>query len=118
MVGNEKPREYLRAGSFLGEDSAGQAYFAIQELLAHFVGDVDLSVYRFIRNDIWHVAVVGDSPPHQLHQEIEAALAGGESVRLDKKARRWLRQRRQQQIRRGPWVERHYRPGRGFQFRR
>ena len=88
---------YLQAARFAGEESAGTIYFQLQELVGNVAGDVDLSVYRFIRSDGWYVAVVGDRPPGQLRQEIEAALAAGESVRLDKKTRRWLRQRRRQQ---------------------
>ena len=99
-------------------DTFGSGNFQLQELIGRVSGDVDLSAYRFIRNDIWHVAVVGDRPPAQLRQEIEETLASGESIRLDKKTRRWLRHRRQQQSKRGSWVEGHYRPGRGFRFGR
>ena len=109
---------YVRAARFAGEESAGSTYFQIQELVGHVSGDVDLSVYRFIRNDVWYVAVVGDRPPNELRQEIDTALALGDSVRLDKETRRWLRKRRRQQSSRGSWVEGHYRPGRGFRFGR
>ena len=118
MSSEQESNEYLRAARFSGEESAGTTYFHLQELIGRVAGDVDLSVYRFIRNDIWHVAVVGDRPPGQLRQEIAASLAAGESIRLDKKTRRWLRQRRQRQSERGSWVEGHYRPGRGFRFGR
>ncbi len=118
MSSKQEPRGYLRAARFAGEEAAGQVYFQIQELIAQVAGDVDLSVYRFLSNDISHVAVVGESPPAQLRQEIEAAIASGESVRLDRPTRRWLRQRRAEQVKRGPWVEQHYRPGRGFRFGR
>ena len=75
---------YVRAARFAGEESAGSTYFQLQEVIANVAGDVDVSVYRFIRNDIWFVAVVGDRPPGQVCQEIDEALAGGESVRLER----------------------------------
>ena len=118
MSSKQEPRGYLRAATFPDEESAGQVYFHLQELIAHVAGDVDLSVYRFSLSDVVHVAVVGESPPGELRQEIEAAIAGGESVRLDRPTRRWLRQRRAEQLKRGPWVEHHFRPGRGVRFGR
>ena len=118
MARKQEPRGYLRAAKFAGEEAAGQVYFQLEELVRRFAGEVDLSVYRFLRSDVAHVAVVGDSPPGQLRQEIEAVIAAGESVRLDRPTRRWLRQRRAEQSSKGPWVEGHYRPGRGFRFGR
>jgi len=115
-MANQRKPEYLRASSFLGEESAGTTFFQLQKLVGDAPGEVKLSVYRFIRNDIWQVAVVGDRPPGKLRQEIEGVLAAGESVTIDKPARRWLRQRREQQTQRGPRVEGHYPPGRGFKF--
>ncbi len=118
MSSEQESKEYLRAARFSGQESAGTTYFHLQELIGRVAGVAALSVYRFIRPDSWYVAVVGGRPPGLLRQEIEAALAGGEPVRLDKPTRRWLRQRRHQQSKRGPWVEGHYRLGRGFRFGR
>ena len=118
MARKQESKGYLRAARFASEEAAGQVYFQIQELVAQFAGDVDLSVYRFSLSDVVHVAVVGEAPPGELRQEIEVAIAGGESVRLDRPTRRWLRQRRAEQIKRAPWVEHHFRPGRGVRFGR
>ena len=63
MAGRQGTKEYLRAAKFLGEESAGDTYFQIEAFIFRSASDADLSVYRFIRNGIWHVAVVGDRPP-------------------------------------------------------
>ncbi len=116
MSSNEGSTPYYRAARFNGEQSAGTAYFQLRDFI--FAPECDLSAYRFLRNDVWHVAVVGESPPGQLRQEIEAALAAGESVKLDRQTRQWLLQRREQQSSKGPWIDGHYHPGRGFRIGR
>ena len=115
MSGNEGTL-YHHAARFPGERAAGAAYFQIQKLIE--APESDLSVYRFQLHSVWHVAIVGHPPGKELVSQIEAALASGEATALPEDILRFLQQRRAQQQKHGPWVERHYRPGQGFRFRR
>jgi hypothetical protein len=64
------------------------------------------------------VAVVGDTPSKELADELEKWMSSGESVDLPNEALEFLFRRRAEQIKRGPWVEGHYRPRRRFRFRK
>ena len=86
---------------------------ALRRPLAH-AGDVDLSAYRFLLDRISHAAVLGAPPPEQLDRTTRRLLATGEPTTLPKQVLQTLRQRRARQIRLGPWVERHHRPGQPF----
>lgn len=115
MASNEAVTPYYRAARFQDEQSAGAAYFQIEELLFK-EPDNDLSVYRLILNGVWHVVIIGDAPGDDLGQQIEMALSIGESVSLAEDVLNFLRQRRVKGSKLAPWVERHFRPGRHFQI--
>jgi hypothetical protein len=110
----QEPTPYHRAAKFSGEREAGAVYFRLQRLIDS--PDADLSAYRFRIQGVWHVAVVGDAPAKELAEQLEKVMAAGEPVELTSDALDFLRQRREEQIKHGPWVERHYRPGRRFRF--
>jgi hypothetical protein len=55
--------------------------------------------------------VLGATPPQELDRTIRRILAAGEPTALPEEVLTLLLQRRAQQIRLGPWVERHHRPG-------
>ena len=115
MSNYEKP-PYYRAAKFPGEREAGAVYFRIQGLIED--PECDLSAYRFLVHNVWHVAIVGDAPSSELAEQLERHLSLGEPVELPAETLEFLRGRRQQQIKHGPWVERHHRPGRRFRLGR
>ena len=106
---------YHRAARFPGEREAGVVYIKIQGLIEP--PECDLSAYRFLIRAVWHVAIVGDAPSRELAEQLERHLSGGEPVELPDDTLDFLRRRRQQQLKHGPWVERHHRPGRRFRSR-
>jgi hypothetical protein len=105
-----EPVPYYHAACFRNEAPAQRAYFQAQELL-FTTPDADLSAYRFLLRQIWHVAVLGEPPPEDLAKKLETAFARGEPTILPPDILKLLAQRRQQASRQGSWVERHYRPG-------
>ena len=105
------PSQYQRASRFTGEQPAGDAYFAVQRVIYEAPQPTDLSVYRLQLNRLWHVAALGILPPAPVLQAIEDALSPGETVDLPADVWQVLAKRRAQQIRQGPWTERHHRPG-------
>ncbi len=110
--GKEKDQTpYYRAARFGSEKPASQAYFAAQESIFSNP-DCDLSVFRIQLVDrISHVVVLGDPPAQELEQKLLNILSAGESVSLSRDILKALQERRADAIKRGPWVERHYRPG-------
>ncbi len=105
-----EPVSYHRTARFTGEQPAGTAYVAAQHAI--FAGPSnDLSAYRFQLNHVFHVAVLGETPPAALDRQLTQILATGEPADLPPDILRALSERRQQAIRRGPWSEGHYRPG-------
>ncbi len=105
---------YYLASRFSGERPAGRAYFQAQELIFRNDSIADLSVYRFQLDKIYHVAVVGEKPPEDFENKLKNILSAGEYVPLPSDVLKTLIIRRWQQIKTGPWVERHYRPGREY----
>ncbi len=106
-----EPIPYLRSARFADEPSAGTAYGAAERAI--FEGPPnDLSAYRFQLNRIYHVAVLGESPPTDLDEQLTAILASGEPAELPSDVLSALSERRRQMSRRGGWTEGHYRPGR------
>ena len=105
------PVPYQRAARFAGEQPAGQAYFAAQRVIYEAPQPLDVSVFRLQLNQIWHVAALGLVPPAPVLQAIEDILATGEPAELPQEVWQALAERRAQAIRRGPWMERHQRPG-------
>ena len=101
--------EYCQAAWYADEPGSSEAYFQAQEAL--FVTNFELSAYRFQLDQVWHVAVLGDSPPAELDQTVQGILARGEPATLPAHILMALNQRRIQARKLGPWVERHYRPG-------
>ena len=79
---------------------------------------LDLSVYRFLLRGESIVAVIGDNPGAEVERRLERALSGGVKISLDEQTLRFLQRRRESSIQEGPWVERHHRPGQGFNFDR
>jgi hypothetical protein len=106
----KEPKPYYKAARFNGEQIAGKAYFQAQDAIFNDPG-CDLSVYRFQLNRIYHLAVLGESPSAELAQKLQEILSTGEPVPLPDNILQILSERRNQAIKKGPWVERHYRPG-------
>ena len=100
---------YYLAARFPSEQKAGETYFPLQQMIFEAKDDCDLSVYRFKLENVRHVVVLGEQPPNELHQRIEAKLTNGVLVSLRKDALDYLLDRRAQAIQLGPWVEGHYR---------
>ena len=108
--GEDLPR-YHQAPRFAGEAPAGLAYFAAQDAIYAHAGKIDLSAYRFQLDRVYHVAVLGDPPPVELHDRLRAILAAGEPAQLPEDLLRFLTARRTEATKHGPWLEGHYRPG-------
>jgi hypothetical protein len=106
----QEPVPYYHAARFRNERPARHAYFQAQEIL-FTTPDADLSAYRFLLRQIWHVAVLGEPPPEDLAKKLQTAFAGGEPTTLPPDILKLLAQRREQANQQAPWVERHYRPG-------
>ena len=84
--GEDLPR-YHQAARFAGEEPACLAYFAAQEAIYTHAGEIDLSAYRFQLNRVYHVAVLGNPPPTELHDRLRAILAAGDQARaVDRRA--------------------------------
>ena len=99
---------YYLAARFPNQQKAGATYFPLQQMIFEARDDCDLSVYRFKLNNVWHVVVLGEQPPEELHQRIEAKLTTGTLVSLSEDALDYLLERRARAIQLGPWVEGHY----------
>jgi hypothetical protein len=104
------PAPYLRVAAFADDRTAGRVYTRVQDAI--FTAPCDLSAYRFLLDQVAHVAVLGAPPPPDLDQQLTALLAAGTPATLPAEVRQTLIDRRQQMGRRGPWTEGHYRPGR------
>jgi hypothetical protein len=103
-----EPPPYHQAARFAGEQPAGEAYNALQDAIFRDPHN-DLSAFRLILNQVWHVAVLGLTPPDQLRQQIDQVLATGEPAELPSEVLQALAERRRQSIRHASWVERHFR---------
>ena len=105
-----EPPEYVQAAYFANEHIAGYAYAQAQEAI--YTGPPnDLSTYRLILEEQWHVAVLGEPPPEELNHQLQEILGQGVPATLPDEILDYLRQRRAAAIQQGPWVEGHYRPG-------
>ncbi len=113
-----EPSPWYRAARFAGEQPSERAYFQAQDTI--YQNDCDLSAYRLLLEDIWHVAVLGGQPTiTALQQELERTLyAEGEPTTLPDEILVYLFDRRAEQSTRGPWMEGHYRPGKTVKRRR
>ena len=105
-----EPQEYLHAAYFANEHIAGHAYNQAQEAI--YTGPPnDVSAYRLILEERWHVAVLGEPPPEDLDQQLQAILGQGVPATLPEEILDYLKQRRAEAIKHGSWVEGHYRSG-------
>jgi len=107
-----EPQPYSRAARFPGEQPAGRAYCQAQDAIYRAREEVDLSAYRFHLDRVWHVAVLGESPPAELDERLQQILAAGEPTDLPADILQQLLARRAQASQLGGWVEGHHRPGR------
>lgn len=101
---------YRKAARFVGEQSAGSAYFQAQEVIFNDA-ESDLSAYRLMLNTIYHVAVLGEQPSAKTDQTLTRILSQGKIVTLPDEALAVLNARRLEMKKQGSWVEGHYRPG-------
>src|SRR4051794_17359869 len=106
----QEPAPYYRAARFPSERPAGRAYDRLQEAIFGR-SDADLSAFRFQLNRIYHVAVLGQSPPEDFDRRLQRILSSGEPVSLPYDVLARLHERRRQATQFGPWIEGHYRPG-------
>ena len=109
---HETQPAYAQAVRYNDEQEAGEAYF--QAETAIFGTNYELSAYRLKLEEMWHVAVLGDTPPEDFDQLIQAILSTGEPTELPPEILAFLNQRRLQARQLGSWVEGHYRPGKHF----
>ena len=87
------------------------AYVAAQEALYAHAGEVDLSAYRFRLDRVYHVAVLGDPPPTELHDQLRTVLSLGEAATVPEDVLKLLNARHLEATKQGPRVQRHHRPG-------
>jgi len=105
---NERQQSsYWRTIRLEGDQISDRIYHQLQHTI--FEVECDLSVYRFQLDAAWHVAVLGETPPAPLDQQLTALLASGDPVSLPLEIANALAARRSEATRYGPWVEGHYR---------
>ena len=100
---------YELAARFAAEHLARRTYLRAQDAI--FRTPCDLSVFRFLLDRAPHVAVIGEPPPADLDRRRRCLLSAGDANSLSPEVLRLLWQRRIEANRKGPWVERHVRPG-------
>jgi hypothetical protein len=100
---------YLRAARFADEPPSRRAYNSAQQAL-YATPQSDVSVYRLQLNRVWHLAALGELPPPELADQLDAIFATGEPATLPAEVLTFLVERRAQATRIGRWVERHERP--------
>ncbi len=103
--------EYCQASKFGKYRSAASVEAYNQAAQRVFNSPCDLSVFRFLFNWRWHVAVIGAPPPADIDQELRQILAQGRRVSLPHQVVSLLWQRRSEFAWRGHWVEGHHHPG-------
>jgi hypothetical protein len=90
-----EPVPYYQAARFRNERPARRAYFQAQDILFN-TPDSDLSAYRFLLQQIWHVAVLGEPPPEDMAEQLQTVFARGEPTSLPPDILKLLTQRRRQ----------------------
>ncbi len=102
---------WYRAARYDTEPPSAHAYFQAQETI--YQSEHDLSAYRLMLEQIYHVAVLGSAPAEAaIQQQIENILyAEGTPTQLPNEVLIYLFDRRAEQSKQGPWMEGHYRPG-------
>ncbi len=108
---NDEPSPWYRAARYETEPPSERAYFQAQETIFH--SEADLSAYRLMLEQIYHVAVLGGAPAEVALQEriVSILYAEGTPMQLPEDVLTVLNERRQQAQQIGPWMEGHYRPG-------
>jgi hypothetical protein len=61
-----------------------------------------------IVQQVWHVTVLGQTPPPALDARLRGILQSGEPTSLPNEPLHALQERRRAANRHGPWVERHH----------
>ncbi len=110
----EKGSFYI-ASRFKNELAAKLSYQQAQQLIFHD-RKADLSVYRFLLEQVSHVAVVGTPHYERLQGRLEKILSYGEPSTLPDEVVNALHQRRARMKQQGDWVEGHYRPGKKLDY--
>lgn len=107
-----------RAASYKTEGQSNTAYQQAQETI--FANECDLSAYRLMLEQIWHVTVLGGAPSEvALQQQLEYILyTEGTPTTLPSDVLDVLNERRTQAAKLGSWVEGHHRPGIVFERRK
>jgi hypothetical protein len=72
---------YHQTSRYPSERPAGNTYEQAQALIYNRQ-DVDLSTYRLIYEKRWHVSVLGDIPPADVHKRVRQILGSGEPATL------------------------------------
>ena len=113
-----KAEPWYKAARYDAEESSERAYFKAQETI--FQQECDVSVYRLLLKQLWHVAVLGGAPAEAaLQQQLERILyAQGTPTQLPEDLLTVLQERRKQAQNIGPWVQGHYRPGKEVRRRK
>src|SRR5690349_10415605 len=88
------PIPYFEVRRFNNERRALTTYNQLQDTLLEHA--CDLSTYRFLLNQISHVAVLGDRPAETLVQIVERLLGVGTPTTIPPEVRTALEQRRAQ----------------------
>ena len=101
---------YHQTSRYANERPSLKAYAKAQELI-YKRPDVDLSTYRLIYQQRWHVSVLGDSPPVEVDRRVRKILESGEPATLPDEVLKALNHRRLLAKQIQPWVELHHRPG-------
>ena len=97
----QEPVPFHRAARFRGERPARRAYFQAQDLIFN-TPECDLSAYRLLLEQLWHVAVLGEPPQGDLEQKLQAILSRGEPVSLPPDILKLLTERRNQATKQAP----------------
>lgn len=103
---------FHKAARYPDEQSSEAPYDAAQQTIHDTPCDLSAYRLRLGRGLEWHVAVLGALPPPELAQRIEDILSTGEPVTLSDEVLLYLIERRKEQSKQGPWVEKHHFPRR------
>ena len=107
--GPEQSKEpFCIAAKFKAEPVSRRAYFTAQDAIKKD-RENDLSVYRFQLSGVFHVAVLGLTPPEPLEQRLRQILAAGDPATLPENIVSLLFVRRAEMSQQSNWLERHYR---------
>ncbi len=106
---------FYMASRFRSELSAKLSYQQAQELIFRD-HKADLSAYRFLLDQVSHVAVVGSPPHERLQSRLQKILSNGDPTSLPDEVVNALHRRRAEMKQQGDWVEGHYRHGKKLEY--